>query len=392
MRGVALAVVCLSVPAADAADHPTPNAALLYWHAFAAMPGPKGSGDKLTEDEQKRVDEWETAPLDEATGRALKKHADALAYLHRGAAIAYCLWGSQLDLRRDGIGTRCPQVASAHGLRHAALLRARYRFANGQAHRAVDDLFALLQFARHLDVGSSLIGVLVGFGIERDVIRVLASHMWVLAADADLLTATKAKWVRLPPARPMVDALREERDGFLGMIRRHAVLDPNDQPDDEIGTPIGFIPTLGFLLGSETVPQSVATLCDTVERHTERLIQATAVSPEKIAAAEEAFYANWDKDTAGDDLIAAVVARTFLPAVGNLRRTEAEMQTRRAMLCAALAVAEGGSETLKANPDPFGNTPFKTRPIGSGYEMTSALGTVIDKPLVLLVRTAKSGK
>jgi len=391
MRSAAFALVCVAVPGACAAEPPKPNAALQYWQAFAAVPGPKGSG-QLTEDERNRLAEWETAPLDETTRTALMKHADALAYLHRGAAVPYCLWGSQLDLPRDGIGTRCPQGARAHDLRYAALLRARYRFANGQSRRAVDDLFALLHFARHLDVGSSLVGVLAGYAIERDVIRVLAAHMWVLAADADLLTATKMRWTKLPPARPMVDALREERDGFLGMIRHHAGLDPKNQPDDEIGTVIGFIPTLGFLLGTETFPQSVATLCGTVERHCERLILATAVSPEKIAAAENAFCANWDKDTADDDRIAAVLAKALLPAAGKLRRTEAEMQTRRAMLRAALAVADGGGEKLKANPDPFGDTPFETRPVEGGYEMTSALGKVLEKPLVLVVRTATPGK
>ncbi len=391
MRGVAFALMCLGVPAAHAAGPPTPNAALQYWQAFAALPGPKGLS-QLTADEQNRVDEWETAPLDETTRTALKKHADALAYLHRGAAIPDCLWGSQFDLLRDGIGTRCPQVARAHDLRHAALLRARYRFANGQARRAVDDLYALLHFARHLDVGSSLVGVLVGYAIERDVIRVLAAHVWALAADADLLSATKGKWDKLPPARPMVDALRDERDSFLGMIRHHAGLDPKDQPDDEIGTTIGFIPTLGFILGTETFPESVATLCGTVERHYERLIRSTAVPPEKTAAAEKAFYANWDMDTAGDDLIAAIFAKSVLPQAGKLRWTEAEMQTRRAMLRAALAVAAGGGEKLKANPDPFGDTPFETRPVEGGYEMESGLGKVIGKPVVLVIRRSKPEK
>ena len=124
------------------------------------------------------------------------------------------------------------------------------------------------------------------------------------------------------------------------------------------------------------------------------MILSTAVSPERIAAAEKTFYANWDKDTAGDDLIGSHRReKSVLPQAGKLLRwTEAEMQTRRAMLRAALAVAAGGGEKLKANPDPFGDTPFETRPVEGGYEMKSGLGKVIGKPVVLVIRTSKPEK
>jgi hypothetical protein len=387
----ALAIFAISVSSAnsDAAEAPTPNAALYYWQAFAALPSPSGSGDKLTEDERNRIDEWETAPLDKTTEAALKKHADSLVYLHRGAAISNCVWASQFDLPRDGIGTRVHQGNKARGIRPAALLRARFRFAHGQPRRALDDLFALMRLARHLEPGGTLVGTLLGYAIERDVIRVLASHMWLLAAEPELLTAAKTEWDKLPPSRPMVDALREERDGMVGMLRHEATVDQENPPDDELLHPIGFIPTLAFILGEETFEQAVATVTGTVGRHYDRLIQATSVSLDKIVAAEKAFFANWDKDTENDDPIAVNVAKMLLPGAGKLRLTEAELQTRRAMLRTAFDIAAEGADKLKTHTDPFGNAAFETRPVEGGYELKSALGKHLDKPLTLTVRTTR---
>jgi hypothetical protein len=385
-----LAVFAIPLASANTAKaEPTPNAALHYWQAFAALPGPAGLGDKLTEEEQKCLDEWETAPLDKTTEAALKKYSATFTYLHRGSTISNCVWASQFDLPRDGVGTRIPHVSRSYELRHATLLRARYRFANGQPRRALDDLFALVRFARHLETGSTLVGVLTAYAIERDVIRVLATHMWLLSAEPELLTAAKTEWDKLPPARPMVDALRDERDGMVKMLRHGATVDRENPPDDELSHPVGFIPTLAYILGEETYAQAVATVTGTVGKHYDRLIQATSVQPDKIVAAEKAFFANWDKDTENDDPISVGVAKLLLPGAGKLRLTEAELQTRRAMLRTAFAIAAEGADKLKTHTDPFENAVFETRPVEGGYELKSALGKHLDKPLTLTVRTSR---
>jgi hypothetical protein len=355
------------------------------------IPGPKRL-DQLTDDEQKRVEEWETAPLDEVAASAIKKHADAFTYFRRGASIPHCLWASQHDHPRDGVGTRCPQVPNSYSIRYALLLRARYRFAHGQPQRAVDDLLALVCFARHLEVGSSLVGVLTSYGIERDAMRVLADNIWVLVDEPRLLVETRDAWDKLPAARPMTDGLKAERDGLVGMFRHGALVDTNNPPDDELGQPIGFIPTLRFILGQETYEQSVTSLCGTVEKHYTRLIEATAVPPDKIKDAEMAFFANWDKDVGNDDLIAVEVTKLLFPAAAKLRLAEAEMHTRRTMLRAALAIATDGRDRLKTHLDPFTKEPFDTRRVEGGYELSSTLANELGKPLVLIVRTARPPK
>lgn len=116
------------------------------------------------------------------------------------------------------------------------------------------------------------------------------------------------------------------------------------------------------------------------------------MAPEKVRAAEKAFLANWKADTANDDPIAAWVARELLPAAASLRLTEDEMVSRWAMVRAMFAVATDGADKLKTHTDPFGNAAFETRPVEGGYELKSALGQVIDKPVTLLVRTTPPKK
>jgi hypothetical protein len=387
MRCAAFVVVFLVAEQGTGAPPPpdSRNAALHYWQAFAALPGGKTGGAALSKGQQERLDEWETAPLDETAAAALKPCAAALVQLHRGAAIGSCVWGSQFDHPLDGVGTRCPQVAAAHDVRRAALLRARYRFAHGPPRRALDDLIALVRFARHLETGSTLAGVLVASAIERDVIRVLAANLWALNTEPGLLAAAKAEWDKLPPPRPVTEALADERTALVESIRHQAGVDPDDEPG---GT--GFIPTLGFILGDETFEEAVATLTGTVDRHHARLgRQITAAGPAEVAAVEKAFTDGWKRDTQDDDPIAVAVAEMLLPAAGKLRMAEFEIAARRALLRAALAVSADGADALKKHHDPFGDGPLTHDPVDGGYELRSALSKWLDKPVTLTVRTAR---
>ena len=46
------------------------------------------------------------------------------------------------------------------------------------------------------------------------------------------------------------------------------------------------------------------------------------------------------------------VFKVFFPAIVNVRRAQARMEVRRALLSAALAVRQDGPDALKNNPDP----------------------------------------
>ena len=168
MRAMLLAGAVLMIASATgtAADPPR-NAALYYWQAFGTMPHFGGLGDHISTKQKRVQEEWETAPLDEVTEAALKDYSASFAYLHRGAACPDCVWASAYDTTRDGIGNLVPHLGKHWQLRSAVLLRARWRFAHGQPDKAVDDLVALVRFGRHLERGSTLIGVLNSAGIER---------------------------------------------------------------------------------------------------------------------------------------------------------------------------------------------------------------------------------
>ena len=100
MPRVAFALVVFAVPVGVAGaappEQPARNAALHYWQAFAVLPAPKGSGDKLTEELKGRIEaarrerreamaKKDAAAAKEKTGALgkLLKEAGAVVYARR---------------------------------------------------------------------------------------------------------------------------------------------------------------------------------------------------------------------------------------------------------------------------------------------------------------------
>ena len=354
------------------------------------MPGFNSPRDKLPDDEQRRIDEWESAPIDDTTRSAVKKHAHALVQLHRGAALPNCAWSVDNDLPRDGIGTLIPHVFKARNVAFVALLRARVRFADSEPLKAVDDLVAVVRLARHLNTNGDLPTMLTGWSLERRAIEVFAANLWSVS-DAAVVGEAAAKWEKLPPARPLVDVLAQNHDETATWLFRHSTRDPDDVPDTE-HEPVGRFVTLGYYAGEQTLDQAAAGFCFLFGKQLNRASAVAALPVEKVLKAEKELLDSLKRiDPTGnpDEQIVKVFTALMLPATGQLRFREAEMIARRAMLRAALAVASGGPAKLKDHPDPFGEGPFGTRPVEGGYELKSALGKVIGRPVVLVVRTTR---
>lgn len=389
---VAVGCVLFAAAGARAADPPARNAALHYWQAFALMPG-AGTADRLTDDERNRVEEWETAPIDDVTRSAVKKHADALIQLHRGAELPKCAWSIDSDLPRDGIGTRLPHVHKARELASAALLRARVRFADGEPLRAVDDLVAVVRLCRHLTGTGDMISMLAAWARERKAVEVFAANLWSVA-DRGLVRDAATKWDSLPPPRPFVEVFARHRDETLAWLYAHSTRDPDDVPDTE-HEPVGRFVTLDYYTGGQTLEQAAAAFCVLFRKQLDRAVAVAALPVEKVAQAEKELLQSLAQlDPAGDpdEQIVKALTRLLLPGVGKMRITEAEMIARRAMLRAALAVAGGSPDRLKEHPDPFGDGPFEVRPVEGGYELKSRLSQVIGRPVTLVVRPTRPAK
>jgi hypothetical protein len=169
-----------SLPAEEpqpAASAPAlPNAAGIYWHAFAAFPS-------LNDEERKLVrtaSPTAMATLPDDLAAIVNRFSRALHELHRARAVVPCDW--QLDLAA-GPDLILPHVDKTLELSRVALLRARQRFAMGETDAALKDVLAVFKLAR--DCGSSplVITMLVNASIEKSATEVLAAHVTHLNAD-----------------------------------------------------------------------------------------------------------------------------------------------------------------------------------------------------------------
>src|SRR5262249_8941761 len=75
----------------------------------------------------------------------------ALLHLHRGARSSSCDWAT--DLREDGPCVAAPYGQKAHALARLALLRARWRFEQGDWDGGTDDVIATMRLGRHIGRG-----------------------------------------------------------------------------------------------------------------------------------------------------------------------------------------------------------------------------------------------
>ena len=83
------------------------------------------------------------------------------------------------------------------------------------------------------------------------------------------------------------------------------------------------------------------------------------------------------------------LAEVIVPDVHQLLAKERRSQARLAMLLAAVAVAESGSDKLNEFRDPFGEGPFEYRPLEHGFEMKSKL-LYEGQPVTLTVGARKT--
>lgn len=157
-------------PAAADPDLPrvsnaAPNAAVIYWQAFAVMPA-------LNDAQKQLLDAASTTgPIDEDLPPILVRYRVALHELQRARRVRSCDW--QLDLAA-GPHLQLPQLQKARELSRIALLRARHRSAVGDQDGALADVLAVFKLGRDCGTSAVLIGYLVDVAIEKSATDVLA--------------------------------------------------------------------------------------------------------------------------------------------------------------------------------------------------------------------------
>jgi hypothetical protein len=379
LRALCLAMTLVVVPgpaSADAGPEPGANAALKYWQAFATLP-------KFTDAEGQKLNaECLTMPLD-AQARDLVTKADyALQLMRRGAALRHCDWGVSYE---DGVYVRLPHGPAARMVSCLACLRARLRFEEGRSAEAVEDLVAAMTLGRHISQTGTFIMLLVGYAIEHRAGEALALHLPKLNAEAvkDLKTRLGA----LPPAMSLAAALDSEEKCYLDWFVRKVKEAKDKESLLALLTPLVGREPEGKARNAEEKGRAFLQECggtaEGVLKFAEETRPSYALLAKKLDLPPEQFEKELEREKgkrAGNP-----VFNVFFPALQNVRRQQARVEVRRALLAAALAVQLDGRDALKKHPDPVVGGPFDYVAFPGGFELRSKLKGTDGKPVALTV-------
>lgn len=181
----------------------SPNAAVIYWQAFAMMPTLEGEEKAKYEAAIKTT----TEPVSNGLKTIVAHFSKSLRELHRARSISTCDWNLDYDA---GPGMLLPHLSKARDLSRAALLRARLRFATGKTDAAIEDVVAVLKLARNCGGSPVLVSLMVDAAIEDMATDVLAANLMKLTPQQldNLVAALKT----LPATTSLADCLRVESD------------------------------------------------------------------------------------------------------------------------------------------------------------------------------------
>ena len=201
----------LADEAAKGVPPAAPNAAVVYWQAFAAMPNLDADEKKILEAAASDVKSHltdELVPL-------VRRYRTSLHELQRASEITPCDW--QLDTNAGPL-LLMTHLQKARDLGRVALLRARQSFAAGETERALDDVRASFKMARDCAASPSLISLTVEGAIEKLAGEVLAVNLPLLTKAQ--LKELNAMFRELPSSCSVVTAIHEESRYFCDWLAR----------------------------------------------------------------------------------------------------------------------------------------------------------------------------
>ena len=226
--------------------------------------------------------------------------------------------------------------------------------------------------------------LLVGFAIEHLAIETLAHDL--LKLDAGLIKDLTTRLNALPTGMNTAMATETEETFFLDWFIRKAkgakdketlvkALDfINNEPE---GKPRGTVnKARAFIDECGGTPEGVLRVAEDTRASYKRTVKMLSQPLDQF---EKQFKIEEAKHSANP------VYKFFFPAVVNVRRAEARIEARRALLRAALAVKLDGRDALKNHPDPVVGGPFEYVPLPDGFELRSSLKTRDNKPVTLTV-------
>jgi hypothetical protein len=365
-------LLTLNTGFADAKVDSDGNAALKYWQAFATLP-------TFNEAENKKLAEVLTTPLDDLARKILTDADYSLAMMRYGATQPRCDWGVGHE---EGIFTRLPQANAARVLASVACLRARMRIEAGQSTDAIDDIISGITLGRHCSLTGTYIMLLCGYAIEQRMIEVLALQLPKL--DAKSIPDLKNRLAALPPGMTMAGATESEEKSFLDWFVR-TVKKAKDK--ESLLAALAFVDNQpeGKARASGDEARAFVESCGGTVEGVLRYSEETRASYRRVATMLALPLDQFEKEFELEAKKRAEnpVFKVFFPAMVKVRRAQAVMDVRRALLSAALTICQDGPDALKNHSDPVVGGPFEYVPFDGGFELRSKLIGRDDKPVTL---------
>lgn len=381
-------------PAAAAVT--VPNAAVIYWQAFALLPQPLAEPQKA---KFEAAVSNPASPVAEDVKPIVMSFEDSLAALRRAARVAACDWNLDYDAGPD---CQLPHLEKARALSKAALLRARLEFAAGKTDEAIADVMAVLKLAR--DCGSSpvLISLLVDAAIEKSATEVLAANLDRLSPEQ---LGQVAQAIDALPATPSpADCIRHEGWMFGDWLARRIDAEAATVADPKAGGKVLMALFEKFNApaatdANEADRRKVFDLLSVADvRESLQIARAdyerSATIADMPAAERRGRWAEYEAGIskagpAGSrEQAMRLLSRYFVPAVAGVCEKADEAHVRRQLLLLALKAKRQGADAVRGSTI-RGHGPVEYRATDAGFELSCRSGSA-DKPVVLQVGHPRS--
>lgn len=336
-----------------------PNAAVIYWQAFSAIP-------TLNEEQKKSVDAATastTAPLTADLAQVIPQFRVSLHELHRARSVGPCDW--QLDVGA-GPNLLMTHLQKARDLSRVALLRARMRFAAGETDAAISDVFDVYKLARDCGCQPILISFLVDVAIEKMTNDVIAAHLPLLKPEQ--LDRLAVDFRQLPPTSDVVSCIQWEERLFGDWLARRIDEEAAKLNDPQAGGKLLRVLGVDTGLEAELQPKSgdadgkrkadiLLSLTVAEVRASLQQMRADYAELGAIAALPfseqaprlkklEESLAEARKVTKREDA-ARYFSTTLLPTVSNVLLREEQFMSRQGLLEQAIRLQRHGADTVQ---------------------------------------------
>ena len=341
-------------PAAAPPGSEYENAAASYRQAFKAIDG-------LLEEPGTPLNAMGPVRPEEGSSDLVSRLEPGLEWMHDGAAETRCEWG--VDLHRRGAAAEFPHIRYVRPLARGAALRASSRWDSGARGQAIEDVRAMLAFARHVAAGGK--GGLVSLTASQDVEAIVIDLLrrWIADGESAGLLEDLCREPERPPGNLAKVALLLETETILPWARRlstEAALDAQDQRDRD-----AYIAPLMQRFGREKLLELIAASAE----HYRETADLLDLPPEEFAVRFSQCIRRWDG--AGNPF--SQVGIVECPGIPKGYWGQARLRAQWAMLHAASYIQRGGPQAGREVIDPFSDRPFDCELSRDGFILRSAL-------------------